>query len=130
MARGRPSGYKKEYAKQLQDHMSRGFTLDCWLPRHPETGEEFWITVDTRRNWAEKHPDFFNAQNIGRSKMQQFYLKIGIGLSSGKLKGNAAVWIFTMKNCFQWKDRSEVSIETDKALKIELAYQLKNKLTP
>lgn len=108
MPGGRPTNYKPEYCNMLIKHMAEGFSF-----------ETFAADIGTHRQilygWCKKHPEFYDAKMIGTDLGQKYWEKIlkiaGIGLNeldiNGKLqkiKPNAAILIFMMKNRFFWTD--------------------------
>ena len=80
----------------------------------------------TLYNWEEKHPDFLDARNKGYVECKAFWENIGLNLSLGECKGNAAVWIFNMKNRFKWRDLQPDEL-AEKARYIELKYSVDKK---
>jgi len=128
---GRPSLYKEEYCELLIEHMTKGLSFESFAA----------ITntcVDTIYEWAKVHPQFSEAKRMAKPKCQLFWEQIGIdGLYNTKVVQkmgkssttttkalNASVWIFNMKNRFDWTDKHELDLgeETQKAF--NLAYKL------
>jgi hypothetical protein len=77
----------------------------------------------TLYSWLDRHPSFLNAKNIGLERGRLFWEKIGRAAASGqRISGfdpkhfNTAVWIFTMKNRFGWRDRTELSSDPERPL--------------
>ena len=113
---GRPTIYREEFCQQLIDHMSQGLSMDSFAG-------EVGISKKTIYNWIDRQPEFLHAYNIGLSKSQLWWEKAG---RSGMFKGgfSASVWIFSMKNKFNWVDKKES--DNDKTLhtvRIELPGQ-------
>lgn len=94
---GRPSLYKPEYCAQLIEHM-----------RQLHSFESFAANVGTHRDtlyqWCKEYPEFSDARKAGRAVLQKGMENICKGVFTGKIKGNAAVLIFYMKNTTGWRD--------------------------
>lgn len=97
--RGQPTSYKPEYAEMLIEHMRKGDSFETF-------GVEIepMVCVDTLLEWCKVHPEFSLAKKIGRSASLKWWSALGKGMAAGKIQGNPAVWIFTMKNRFSWTD--------------------------
>lgn len=97
-AGGRPSSYKPEYCVGLVQHMSEGFTFDCYT--------EPLVSRDTLYQWAEKHKEFSDAKRLGETLCFKFWQDLGIKGTKGEyFQFNSAAWIFNMKNRFKWRDK-------------------------
>ena len=108
MAAGRPTKYDPKFCEDIIQHFSEGGNIESFAG---------YINVSKQSiyHWLDAHPEFLDARRIAQGKSAQFYNKIGIGLMTGKLKGNATAWVMTQKNCFGWRDRIETSeTEADK----------------
>ena len=88
---GRPSKYKPEYCEALIEHMARGLSYEAFAAQCN-------VCRDTLYEWEKRYPEFFDSKKIGHAKLLKFFEELGFGLMSGDVKGNAAVYIFTMKN--------------------------------
>lgn len=110
---GRPSKYKPEYCEQLLKHMSEGLSFESFAG-------VIEVSNKTLYAWAEQFPEFLHAKEIGTDKSRIFWESLGInhiinksdsestagmGGSSKSRSLNASVWIFNMKNRFQWRDK-------------------------
>ena len=60
--------------------------------------------------WLDDEQEFRDTINEGRAYSEIYWEKIGIGITASG-KGNAATWIFNMKNRFKWRDRTEVEVD-------------------
>jgi len=101
---GRPSKYSPEYADKLIEHMKRGLSFLSFAA-------EIGVAESTISLWAEKHPEFSEAKKEGFSKSRNFWEKLILAASAGKLPGaNMTGIIFNLKNRFpkQWSDRKDV----------------------
>jgi hypothetical protein len=107
MERGRPTSYKPEYCQMLIDHMGQGFSFMTFAAI-------IEVNPDSLYEWAKVHEDFSEAKKIGYAKLQLLYEKIGRDGMLGKIKNfNAATWIFSCKNKFNWVDAQETTIKGD-----------------
>jgi len=114
MAGGRPTVYKPEYCKMLEEHMEEGLSF-----------ESFAGVIGTCRrtlyHWCDAHEEFLHSKNAGQDKSQLFWEKGMRALAFGKLAGgNAATMLFTMKCRFGWKEAEH----EQKDMTIKLAYSL------
>ena len=99
---GRPTDYREGYPELLEDHMGQGYTYEAFCGR-------VGVCKQTLYTWEQKYPEFLDAKNRGLEKGRMFWERLGLGGAAGAIKNfNAAVWIFTMKNRFGWRDRHEI----------------------
>lgn len=98
---GRPTRYQKRFATELPAMFKNGESV-------AEVCVELGICKQTFYTWTEAHPEFLDAYNKGRELSEAWWHKIGRANATGRMRGNAATWIFNMKNRFGWKDRTEV----------------------
>lgn len=102
---GRPTKYKKQYAVDLVKHMAQGFNFSTYAAMHG-------TSVSTLQGWCDRHAEFAAAKKIGEALCERWWLNVGRGAVLGKIKNfNSAVWIFTMKNMFKWRDKHEIELE-------------------
>lgn len=89
----------------------------------------FKVSYDTFVKWEKENEEFSRAIKEGLAKSQYFWEKLGIDITTGKVKGNATTWIFNMKNRFNWRDvrdeeqpkiMDEIKDMTDEELEIIL----------
>lgn len=105
---GRPSKFKDEYCDMLIEHMSKGLSFDCFAG-------EVKVSIPTLYEWVNAYPEFSDAKSRGKALSMAFWEKAGIeGLWHGggnerdrNPTFNSTVWVFSMKNRFGWRDRSE-----------------------
>jgi hypothetical protein len=102
----------KTHCDRLMEHMRQGLSFDSFAGTLNQP-------VSVIRQWAKDHPEFENARKIGESMALKFWEELGRALAGGKLKGNAIVWIFTMKNRFKWTDELKQTITTSDGPKLE-----------
>lgn len=94
----RPTKYKPEYCELLIDHMKEGhsFTSFAAIAQCSES---------TLHEWVKTFPEFLQSKKEAETHGYKALEDIGLELMK---KGNAAVWIFTMKNRFNWRDKCEI----------------------
>lgn len=112
--RGRPSLYKVEYCEMLVAHMKKGKSFDTFgieIGVHPDTVDDWAglevVEINGTKVERPRHPEFLRAKKEGFKASLKYWESLGVDLITGKIKGKAAVWIFTMKNRFKWTDRVE-----------------------
>jgi hypothetical protein len=111
---GRPTKYKTEYCEQLIDHMAKGFSYETF-------GAVIGVMPSTIYLW-EQHPEFSEAKKMAFAKCRLWWEQQGqLGLMAGERdpKLNSPVWIFNMKNRFNWTDKRESSTTIDANIKQE-----------
>jgi hypothetical protein len=96
---GRPSKYKEEYCKMLEEHMGTGLSFESF-------GGKIDVCEDTLFEWKKVHPDFSESYKRGRLKSMLHWEEMGHDMVLAG-QGNATCWIFNMKNRFGWKDKTE-----------------------
>ena len=109
MQGGRPSKYDPEYCMDLIDHMTKGLSFEAFAGL-------IGCCKDTLYEWVKVYPEFSDAKKIATQKSQLFWESIGIeglwNIQGTKFKSgkslNASVWIFNMKNRFNWSDKQEI----------------------
>lgn len=127
---GRPTKYDPIYCEQLIEHMSQGLSIITFAA-------EIGVCEDTLYEWMKKHQNFSVSKKIGEALSHRWWMQVGMTGMLGKIKNfNPAIWIFTMKNRFKWKDKEEITIDgnIDSDIKLypsmtkEEALKLLNKL--
>lgn len=127
MPGGRPTKYKHEYCEMLIDHMSNGLSY-----------ETFSAVIGVSRavlyDWEKAYPEFLDAKKEAFDQCQLFWEKEGAkglwnethyndqGKPTKSKSLNSTVWIFNMKNRFNWSDKREVKEDSKQTIK--LAYSL------
>jgi len=75
------------------------------------------ITYDTLRKWQDDHADFKLAVETGKLLAQEHYEQLGYEAMLGKIKDfDSKIWTTTMKNRFDYSEKTEVSGNPDKPL--------------
>jgi hypothetical protein len=112
---GRPTKYKPEYCQMLIDHMASGLSYECF-------GAVIDVARSTIYEW-EKIPEFSDAKKTAFDKNRMFWEKAGLnGMFMGGKDNpfNATVWVFNMKNRFNWRDKSDVKEESKQDININI----------
>ncbi len=96
---GRPTKYTTACGDEVIQLMSQGKSKAYVAGR-------LGIARSTLYNWANAHPEFMDTIKRGETFSQAWWEDLGQAGTLGKIPGfNAAVWIFTMKNRFGWRDK-------------------------
>ena len=99
MARtGRPSEYDDTLPERLPEMFSGGESV-------AEVCREVGISKVTFYKWMKKHPELAAAYEDGKDISESWWMKLGRAGAAGVNDINATVWIFNMKNRFDWGDR-------------------------
>lgn len=107
--------YNPDYCDLLIIHMSKGYSFESFAG-------QIGCAVRTLHQWVEDRPEFKEAYAIGKSKCLHWWETQGIdGLynvttrdadgGSSTVSINSALWIFNMKNRFNWRDKQEVTAD-------------------
>lgn len=110
---GAPTKYDPKYCAMLIEHMSEGLSFDSFAG-------VVGVCGDTCYEWAKVHKEFSEAKKLGTKKALLWFEKIANAAIMGRprknKKGevvfdpkgfNSTVWVFSMKNKFNWRDRQE-----------------------
>ena len=66
------------------------------------------LSNDLWGRWMSEESEFSETIKQGREASERWWLRLGRGMSAGKVAGNSTTWIFNMKNRFSWADKREV----------------------
>ena len=100
------SKYRPEFCQALIDHMASGLSWQSFCG-------VIGVALATTKTWLDQHSDFFDAKAIGEGQARLYWEKLGKLGGMGQIKDfNATVFIFTMKNRFNWSDRTDLRIDT------------------
>lgn len=58
-------------------------------------------------DWVEQYPEFKTAYEDGKQLSEAWWTKLGRAGAAGKVDIQPTVWIFNMKNRFEWRDKVE-----------------------
>jgi hypothetical protein len=98
---GRPTKYRPEYARQLIEHMSKGFSFKSF-------GAIVTVDGKTLDDWCDKHPDFLLAKNFSKLKERLYWEQMHHKITATN-EGNMTGVIWAMKNKFHddYKERRD-----------------------
>ena len=93
----------------LIEHMGNGFSYESFPG-------SIGVSKQTIKKKKKSNSEFLDAKEVGIEKSRIFWEKLGIDhivnesesskeLGSSSKSLNASVWIFNMKNRFQWRDK-------------------------
>lgn len=112
MSIGRPTKYKEEYCQMLIDHMAKGFSFESFAGL-------ISVNRDTIYHWETLFPAFSDAKKEAFSKSRLFWEQAGMnGMASGTRDFNAAVWVFNMKNRFNWRDKVDAENKNETQVRV------------
>lgn len=97
--------YKKDvHPQELIEMAKKGYTIS-------QTCSEWGISRDTLYQWNKDKttkPDFHKAFKVAKEHREVWWIKFGINLMAGKVKGgNATAYVWMTKNILKWKDMPE-----------------------
>ncbi len=100
MTAGRPSTYSEEFCDMVVETMGTGLSLTAFAG-------EIGVTRQTLNNWANEHPEFFDAVKRGQAKRVAYLER---RLLDGEIGPRVTSHIFALKNADpeEWKDKREV----------------------
>jgi len=114
---GRPTKFREEYCYDLVEHMALGMSYESFAGK-------IRVNRDTLYHWEKLFPQFSDAKKMGRDACLFAWEKVGMN-QAVKGKGNAATWIFNMKNRFNWTDKNEIKNSYDQDSKQTLVIEYK-----
>ena len=121
---GRPSKYKPEYCEMLIKHMKNGGsfttfaaivevnadTLHEWVKVHEDFSETKKVAVRLAEKWWEDASKAGMMGQVTRVKERQYDENGNVTKEIREpAHFNATVWVFTMKNRFNWRDKRELT---------------------
>lgn len=105
MPGGRPSKYKPEFCQELIEAGKEGYSIEAFAGK-------IGVSRECIYEWTRVHPEFSDAKKVFETASQRYWESVGKLGMLGQVKNfNAAVWIFSMKNRFKWRDVT--TVETD-----------------
>jgi hypothetical protein len=113
---GRPTMYRPEYCQKLIDHMASGKSYETF-------GYKVGVNRSTVYKWEKKHPEFVDAKKAAFDASLDFWENAGIqGMFMGGKDNpfNSTVWVFNMKNRFNWRDKVESEVKEQKEITVVL----------
>ena len=101
MARtGRPSEYDETLHERLPEMFANGESV-------AEVCREIGISKTTFHYWMKQHDELAKAYEEGKFVSESWWMKLGRAGAAGAADINPSVWIFNMKNRFNWGDRTK-----------------------
>lgn len=99
MPGGRPSKYRDAYCVEVIETLAEGLSVTAFAGR-------IGVNRATVFNWANEHPEFFDALKVGQAKAAEFWEKLLVE-NARTGKGNATACIFGLKNraSEDWADK-------------------------
>jgi len=104
MPAGQPTKYKKKYCDEIVEYMAQGYSATAFAGK-------IGVCADTIQEWTNSHKEFSLARRKGVAAAEQYYITMGKGLMTGKVKGNSTPWIFMLKNICGWRDKQELDLK-------------------
>jgi len=107
---GRPSEYRPEYCRLVQEHMGKGKSLTAFAGSIGQGKETIY-------GWITRHADFADAVNRARSRRLDALEDRLLAANNG---GTAATSIFALKNADpdEWREVRYQNIETNVNVKV------------
>lgn len=108
---GQPTKYKPEFCILLIEHMAKGYSYNSFAAIAK-------VHRSIMYDWEKLFPEWLEAKENGFNECLIFWEKLAIdnilnkSESFGKGEGgsstslNSTLWIFNMKNRFNWRDKS------------------------
>jgi len=117
--------YKKEYCKNLIDHMSQGKSFSTF-------GSTIGFVRSTMYLWAEKFPEFGDAKDQGEQLAQEWFEEKLLLKTTDSTVGkniDTSCLIFALKTRFHKtygeRQKLEYTTKEDKPMIVKLAYNTK-----
>jgi hypothetical protein len=106
---GRPTKYKEEYCKMLEDHMAQGLSFESFAGT-------IRVHRETLYEWCNVHREFSDSKKRGVELSLAWHEKVFNAMALGKIKnGNSTALLFMMKNRHRWRDNPPDSHNQDEA---------------
>lgn len=119
---GKPTKYRKEYCDLLVEHMKSGLSYESFAAIAK-------CCRETLYDWEKVHPEWKEAKRKAFHECQLFWEKAGLeGMFMGGRDNpfNATVWIFNMKNRFNWGDRVHQEVKGELTLENLVSQSMKD----
>lgn len=117
---GRPTKYDPAFCEIVIEVMEKGYSKEA-------VAGHLKIAKDTLYQWERAHKDFSDALKLGVELSRAFWEKMALDyLTHTKTSKqlNSTVWIFNMKNRFNWTDKQETKTEEVNPKKKTFAFTL------
>lgn len=121
MSGGQPTKYDPKYCEMIIDYFDvkhykkEGRNIQgADLPQFTAFARSIGVTRATLFNWTKEHQEFFDAYSTARQLQEELIVNNSINN-----RYNSYFAQFMLKNCHNWKDKSEV--ENNHAIAIEIS---------
>ena len=104
--------YDEKYPEMLKDHMGSGHSFESFAGL-------IQVARSTLYEWLKVFPEFKEAYDIAKSMCLLHWEKQGMAGMWGGKQFNSVSWVFSMKNRFNWTDKTEVKAEQKEPIKVE-----------
>jgi transposase len=121
---GRPSKYHPNYCDEIINFMATGYSVTAFAG-------SILVSRSTVYKWADEHPDFSDALNIGQARSSVWWENC-LQNTAMTGQGNATAAIFGLKNrvAYEWRDKRELDMSsTDGSMSPKAALDM-SKLSP
>jgi hypothetical protein len=105
--------FKQEYCKELVKHCAQGHSSKTFAA-------VVECSLDTLYEWEKKYPEFSEAKKLARQKQEILFERLFIGMSFGKIKGNATAAIWLTKVMCGWTEPVAQIEENKQPLTIDI----------
>lgn len=113
------SEYRKEVFRELERHLSDGYSMDCFVPLDQQTIEEA-----TKKYPLEFDPVAIKeAQRAGKSGWEA----LGRAQANGTCMGNSRTWYYNMNHRFGWTDKQSIDHKVDGQISVSIVNYSKPK---
>jgi len=106
---GRPEEYDPKFCEEIIGHLKKGYSKVAAAGLCGFCKTSMW-------RWEKKHPEFRTAIKRGETLSQIYWENIAMDYMIEEFRGpklNPAVWIFNMRNRFNWSDNPIPSEENE-----------------
>lgn len=97
-------GTPRKYTQEITDNLPSMFAAGESVA---EVCQQIGVSRRAFYDWVEKYPEFAEAYECGRLASEAWWNKLGRAGAAGKVDIQPTVWIFNMKNRFDWRDKTE-----------------------
>ncbi len=92
--------YDPAFVEQLPGMFANGESV-------AEVASELGVSRQAFYVWVDRYPEFKEAYEEGKQLSEAWWTKLGRAGATGKVNIQPTVWIFNMKNRFDWRDKVE-----------------------
>jgi transposase len=103
--------YKKVYAERLPAMFENGESV-------AEAADALGVCRTTFYKWVDQYPDFALGYEKGKQKSEVWWSRLGRDGAMGAVDIQPTVWIFNMKNRFNWRDKMEETVTMKSEIKL------------